>query len=274
MVMGSGENPVAGHLSRMAISRLLAGEGAPPLGRDMAAHLEGCAECREAVATARADSDPIARKFPTFESLDTVMRRRKALDASQKAPGSPSLLSAMLQNLDGFFRGTNGRMLGTGFATLLVLGLGTWVWMAGQTGFDPDRTAKGSETPAEGGFFLYLNGSQAYGDTLRAAPGDTLQLGIVSPRPVHYAVLYRDDDKALGVYMGGSENGIVPLGNPQGEPLPKSLILEGGWKREILYCLWADRPFTIPEAKLRIDSPASRAGDLRLRAIILGNHKP
>ena len=250
-----------GHLSRLAISRILAGENLHE------PHLAGCRECQAAVAEARSQSGSIAQRFPTFESLDTVVRRRQA----NKAPENPSLFRDALQSLDRLFRRFNSPMVGTAFATLLVLGLGTWVWRSANPGMDNDLAAKGDGAKAKKAFFIFINGTQAYGDSLQAGPSDTLQLGIVSPHPVHYAVLFRDDGQALGAYLGGSENQANPLGNPQGEPLPKSLILDGTWKREILYCVWADRPFSIEEAKVLIDAPASKAGDLHLQSIVLSN---
>ena len=72
---------------------------------------------------------------------------------------------------------------------------------------------------------------------------------LTSPSPVHYAVLYRDDSGPVQSYMGGDDRQWSPLGNPQGENLPNSLVLDGRWGQEILFCLWSEGPFTLEEAR-------------------------
>jgi hypothetical protein len=140
---------------------------------------------------------------------------------------------------------------------------------------DPDEAAAETESEytakGEAVFYLFHNGRQIHRDTLECKPSDTLQLGITSPAPVHYALLYRDDGGGIQVYLGASDGKLAPLGSPSGQNLPNSLILDQGWRREELYCLWSPQPFTLDEAKAAVTSSAK---PLHLQTYLLLGSKP
>jgi hypothetical protein len=148
------------------------------------------------------------------------------------------------------------------WALALVLLAAALVWRGPWRPAPSDLAAKGAAKVV-----LYVNGKPAPGDTVACKPGDTLQLGIVSGRPVHFAVLYRDDEGPLKAYMDEGEG--EPRGNPGGEALPHSLILDAGWARERLYCVWSFEPFDAQAARDRAEGkPGGPAG---LRAFLLLN---
>jgi hypothetical protein len=129
-------------------------------------------------------------------------------------------------------------------------------------------TPSGGDLTPKGGasFYLFVSGKPVSGDTVRCGPGDTLQFGIISPKPVHYAVLYQDDGGSLLAYMPGD---APPVGSPEGEDLPQSLVLEGTWSREDIHCIWSGKPLTPERARERAMSPPGNKGDPGLKTYIL-----
>ncbi|MDB5103296.1 MAG: hypothetical protein JWP91_985 [Fibrobacteres bacterium] len=267
----------AGHPSRFRIAGYLAGALDPAQSRETEAHVLVCPGCATLLADARGQAALFADKFPTLESLDASRvhpvpspRHR----TRSEAPNRPGWLERLQ---DWFDRGFGMR---PALAGLALLAAGTMIYLnlpAGNAGGTAaSETGSGSEFTAKGstGFYLFHNGRQVQGDTLACKPSDTLQLGITSAEPVHYALLYRDDDGGLEAYLDGSGMASAPLGKPMGENLPKSLILEAGWKRESLYCLWSVRPFSLDEAKARAaavhpDLSSKGAGSLHLQTYLL-----
>jgi hypothetical protein len=152
------------------------------------------------------------------------------------------------------------------FAALILLLSGAAVLRYGSFG-TPDLRAKGSAS-----FYLFVNGRQVSGDTVRCGPGDTLQFGVISPKPVHYAVLYQDDGGALLSYMGGDSE--PPVGTPKGENLPHSLVLEGTWSEEAIHCVWSGSPLPPERARERAMRPESASGDAHLKTWILIPPRP
>jgi hypothetical protein len=58
---------------------------------------------------------------------------------------------------------------------------------------------------------------------------------------MYYALYYQDDKGPITKY---SFNGNDVLGRPECELLPNSIILDGGWKEEIIYCVLSSTPIT------------------------------
>lgn len=253
------------HLSRLAISRLLAGDLPDAEGAALENHVRTCASCSTAYQAAGEAARNFSGKYPTLEYL-------KATRRSRRNPAAPptSLWTRIAQALHGL-----GGMRPV-LATLMVLATaGALVWMQSADPARPDLSSKGGIAGAS--FHLFVNGQHIQGDTAACGPGDTLQLGITSPSPVHFAVLYKDDAGEINTYMDGKGG---PLGDAKGVNLPNSLILDSSWSRELLFCLWSATPFDAYQAKARAaafldpSTSAGEGGDLRVRAFVLINSRP
>jgi hypothetical protein len=250
-----------GHVSRLSMARMLAGDLDPAAKSASEAHIRSCAHCNGIFETAKAEAAAFARRRPEWEagsSTETTNPVRKRFDDS---PGWWARL------LDLFDRGFGMRPALAGLA-LLVVAVAVWKMGGNRAG---DLTAKGGAR-----FEVYLNGNPARGDDLVCAPADTLQLTLVSSAPVHYAVLYRDDEGPIRPYMADGTMDGKALGSARGEPLPHSLVLGKGWRNEILFCIWAERPFTAEEAEAAAATAMDSAppGDLNRQIIRLRNRGP
>lgn len=233
------------HPSRLALSEYLAGEASPQDRSAVEAHAEACPDCAAMLRDATAARDAFAEKYPTWKYFAATRRAR-----SGRAP--------VKNRWRALWDAVSARPV-VAMAALLILAI-----VAVRLPWRPapsDLSAKGALK-----FYLFVNG-RAAGDTVPCKPGDTLQLGIVADKPVHFAVLYRDDEGALQAYMDEGQG--EPLGNPQGENLPHSLILEQGWSRERLYCIWSSETFDAQTARARAGGEA--IGALQMRTFLLLN---
>jgi len=233
------------HLSRLALSEFLAGEASTGDRSALETHVQACPDCAARLREATAARDAFAEKYPSWEYFSATRRARSA-----QAPAKSRLRA--------FWDAISARPA-IAIAALLVLAI-----VAVRIPWSPspsDLSAKGSVK-----FYLFVNG-RAAGDSVTCKPGDTLQLGIVANQPVHFAVLYRDDEGALQAYMDEGQG--QPLGKPQGENLPYSLILERGWRRERLYCIWSYGTFDSQSA--RAGAEGKTIGALRMRSFLLLN---
>lgn len=242
----SASSPFDGaHPSRLAMARFLAAPA--EASKEFHDHVRGCADCDRAFSQARERAAAFQAAYPDWDSLARTRRVRAV----------PTAGKTRFAFLEKWFRFAPRAALAG-----LAVAAGAWYWTVNHAP-SQDLTPKG-----EARFYLFVNGAQAARDTVECRSSDTLQLGLTSPGPMHYAVLYRDDEDGIRVYM---ENGR-PLGRPKGENLPHSLILQGEWKTEKLYCVWSPRPFTAAEARARIGGGADRiAGPLRLQTYLLNN---
>lgn len=244
------------HPSRFAISEYLAGEGTAAEREVLEAHTRACPDCAAVLRSAVEARDAFLSRNP----------RPRAADAPRaiRPPARPGLLDR-LRDLWGSPAGKPA----FAFAALLILAV-----VAIRPTFrtaPPDLSAKGAAR-----FVLFVNGRPAAGDSVACRAGDTLQLGIVAEKPVHYAILYRDDEGPLQTYM--DEGNGRPVGAPGGENLPHSLVLTAGWARERLYCVWSPEPFDAGAARARAEGgqageagKAGEAGGLGLRSFLLLN---
>jgi hypothetical protein len=250
------------HPSRLAMAQMLAGDLDAEAGSAFEKHLAACAGCSETYREAVRAADGFAAKYPTREYLAGTRRSKR-----NPSPAPPSLLERLLGSLPG------ARGLRPALAFILILaGAGVLYRLAPVPSQEEELSAKGDAAAV---FYLYVNGKRIQGDTVFCKPGDTLQLGITGPEPVHYAVLYRDDDGPLQAYMSANAPEAAPMGGPQGQNLPNSLVLDSGWSREILYCIWSASPFGLEAAKtLAQGTPRSDTGPLRIRSYILVNRVP
>ncbi|MBW8887363.1 MAG: zf-HC2 domain-containing protein [Fibrobacteres bacterium] len=233
------------HPSRLALAEFLAGEASPADRSALESHVQACPDCAAKLREATAARDAFAAKYPSWEYFSATRRARSA-----RAPAKSALRA--------FWDSLSPRPA-IAIAALLILAI-----VALRVPWTPspsDLSAKGS---AE--FHLFVNG-RASGDSVACKPGDTLQLGIIADRPVHFAVLYRDDEGALQTYMDEGQG--RPLGNPRGENLPHSLILERGWQRERLYCIWSYGTFDSRAARAQAEGKA--VAGLHMRPFLLLN---
>jgi hypothetical protein len=236
------------HPSRLALSEYLAGEFAPEAKAAFDAHLSGCPDCGKMLREAMADRDAFASRYPSLEYFGATRRVRGR--ATAKAPG-------FLDRVKNWWQTPAARPV---FLAVAILVLATVLlrWPSGAT----DLSAKGAAKVV-----LVLNGKAITGDSVACQAGDTLQLGIVSDRPMHYAVLYRDDAGPLQAYMDDGRK--APRGGPGGEDLPHSLVMSQGWELERLYCVWSSEPFDAQAARLRAEG--GPPGALGLRVFLLLN---
>jgi hypothetical protein len=236
----------AAHPSRYFVARFLTGELAAPQEHAYHEHLRVCDACLKSHGEARREASAFFAAYPGLETL--VWRPSRPSRAF--APASPTLWT----RIAGALRGPGGvpRLA----AAALILAFAASFWQSHGAPLQ-DLTAKGDSR-----FYLFVNGKQMVKDTLECRTLDTLQLGLRSVEPMHYAVLYRDDREGIQAYME-SDNGAV--GNPKGENLPHSLVLKGDWKRETLFCIWSPQPFSRAEAVAFAGGTPYRAAGIRLR---------
>lgn len=263
-----------GHPSRLMLARLLAGDLDASDRGALEAHIRACAHCGKVFENAKLETAAFANRHPAFAGTPKGARPRDIRDDS---PG-------WLERLRDFFdRNLGMRPAMAGFALLALVSV-LWTLKTARPHTD-DLTAKGgaasegaaSRESAKNGaqFSAWLNGQPIHGDSLSAAPMDTLQLALVTASPVHYAVLYRDDGGPFNPYMGGEGESQRPVGTPKGEDLPHSLVMGKGWNHEILYCLWASRPFTLAEAEAAAKAEKSGTGNgIHLRILKMTNRLP
>lgn len=232
------------HPSRLALAEFLAGEASPGDRSALEGHVQACPDCAARLREATLARDAFAEKYPSWEYFSATRRVR-----SGRVPVKSPLRA--------FWDSLSARPA-LAIAALLILAI---VAVRIPWTPSPDLSAKGS---AE--FHLFVNG-RAAGDSVACKPGDTLQLGIVADRPVHFAVLYQDDEGALQAYMDDGQG--RPLGKPEGENLPHSLILERGWQRERLYCIWSYGTFDSQAA--RAQAEGGTVAGLHLHTFLLLN---
>jgi hypothetical protein len=239
----------APHPSRLEISEYLAGKAAPGAQAAFEAHVAGCPDCEAMLSQARADRDAFASKYPSLEYFRATRRVR----GRTTAPATPGFLDRM----KGWWKTPAARPV---FMAAAILALATVLlrWPSPSE----DLSAKGAAKVV-----LAVNGKTVTGDTVPCKPGDTLQLAIVAAKPVHYAILYRDDGGALQAYMDDGRN--PPRGGPRGENLPHSLVMSQGWAVERLYCVWSSEPFDAGSARSRAEG--GPPGALGLRVFVLLN---
>jgi hypothetical protein len=240
----------ATHPSRFVMGQFLAGGLDNTLEREIHDHLRGCGSCGRIFSEARGTAAAFAVKFPEWETLRRTRRQRR-LAATERELRIFGFLPKWLGLTPRFALAGLVFLAGAGY-----LGLGKHA----QQG---DLTAKGDAR-----FYLFINGAQASRDTVECAPSDTLQLGLTSPGPQHYAVLYRDDQEGIRVYMESAK--MKPVGKPQGENLPHSLVLQSDWKEETIFCISSPAPFTAADARSAIDGKNPRR-PLRLQTYHLVN---
>jgi hypothetical protein len=240
-----------GHPSRLLLGRLLSGDLDESGKAGLQNHLETCPRCRAEFAKAEKTAALFAAKHPNLESL--------AFGRGRESIQSPVTETAgWLKKLGAIFGGGSGWRPAFGALALVVVAAVVWNFNVRQSG--SDLTAKGGTH-----FYLVRNGEQVRGNEIASAPSDTLQLGIIGSGPVYYTVLYQDDGGKLSLYMGG-EADQKPVGNAQGENLPHSLILDGGWGLETIFCVWADHPFTLDQAKAFVVNLPQKPGPEGLHA--------
>lgn len=267
-----------GHASRFDIARLLAGELSKTERFALTAHLQSCPECSRIRDEAQAAAQALAEKFPARQHLDSAQRSRQG-PGPRRASGGMGLLWERLlgtARAAGAFRSALAGLI-------LLLAGASLVWF-GPSGTPRDLSAKGGGSGAS--FHLAVKGkagqAEARGDTLAVSAGDTLQLGLVSAVPVHYAVLYRDDGGEILSYLASGTEGLPPAGSPEGENLPNSLVLDGARSREDLFALSSERPITFEEARARVAAgntgygigTAAPRGDIQVRAWHLVRTRP
>jgi hypothetical protein len=234
--------PAGPHPSRLALSEYLSGDAAPEARSALEAHVAGCPDCGSLLREAQAARDAFAARYPSLEYLKATRRAR-----------SPQAPAGFSDRMRAWWKAVSARPAPV-LAVLLLLAIliPRLPWKPAP----PDLSAKGAAR-----IVLFLDG-KSVGDTVACRPGDTLQLGIVSERPVHYAILYRDDEGPLLAYM--DEGRGTPLGKPGGENVPHSLILNPGWSRERLYGIWSYDPFDSQSARDRAEGRPAASLSLHL----------
>lgn len=259
----SGSGNAGLHPSRLAMARMLAGDLEPEEKGAFEGHLAGCAHCGNMYRKAVATAEGFAAKYPSPEYLSGTRRSKR--NSPEKAP-------SRWERILGYLGGARG--LRPAFAALILLVAAGVVHRLSLPKADSDAfTAKGGPS-----FYLFLNGKQVLRDTVFCKPSDTLQLGITSSEPVYYAVLYRDDDGVVRPYMAAAGPDSRRIGAPNGENLPNSLVLDRGWTRERLYCIWSKAPIDPAAAEaFSADPPPANAPAFRAlhrQSFLLLNQAP
>lgn len=232
------------HPSRLEVSEYLAGAAAPGAKAAFEAHVAGCPDCGAMLREALADRDAFGSRYPSLEYFRAT-RRVRGRATEPAAPG-------FLDRVRAWWRTPAARPIFMA-AAILVLATVLLRWPSPSG----DLSAKGAAK-----VILAVNGKPVTGDTVACHPGDTLQLAIVAGKPVHYAVLYRDDEGPLLAYM--DEGRGAPKGSPAGESLPHSLVMSQGWAVERLYCVWSSEPFDTGSARARAGGGPPRGLGLRI----------
>jgi hypothetical protein len=260
-----------GHVSRFILARAIATELTPEEKTKFDQHNEVCVPCRQAWERAKTEAQSFALAHPTLNQLRRAVDNRVPVSHRNRKVTQESwgdLFPARLWTgwIDAFARPRVAWAM-----ALVVVSVGAILYSRNaaleRSGADPvareEFAAKGLAIPTKNQsidstqaatalYYAFVNGVAVSGDSLRARPGDTIQLGIVSSAPVYYALYYRDDGRDLLPYFSAGDSARRPIGTAQGENLPRSLVLDSLWKRETLYALSSAKPFSHAEAVERI----------------------
>jgi hypothetical protein len=255
-----------GHFTRFLIARALASELSPQEMQSLELHAQSCPTCGKAWQQALGESSQFTRVHPSLHSLrETIRIRNIGVTSKRKAAWTTSGRAFPVQLWERWVRVFSGPKVVWAMATV-AMALGAVVYHLGSqqgstqsSGSESDWTPKGLVDKNQGqlsdaSYYAFVNGRSATGDSLRVVAGDTLQFGIVSAMPVYYALYYRDDGGDLKPYFPAGDASLSPIGSATGENLPKSLVLDSLWKREMLYALASPKPFTHDEALARIQA--------------------
>jgi hypothetical protein len=260
-----------GHVSRHAIARAVAADLSAEEKMVFENHVHGCSSCHGHWLGAQSEAKEFMNSHATWEQLQKSIRERDHKKASHsRAWWEAWDLNLPVRIWQRWVEAMKGPRAAWVMATL-VIGIGVSLFTLnsysgkarhGENG-ESEWAAKGlavqgepidlqAAEQAKTAYYVFVNGKSAMGDSLRVRAGDTIQLGIVSQNPVYYALYYRDDGNELKPYFAAGESSQTPIGNPQGENLPKSLVLDSLWKKETLYAMASPQRFSHAEALSRI----------------------
>ena len=98
---------------------------------------------------------------------------------------------------------------------------------------------------------LRINGhpvSAGNNATVRCKSGDTLEFSVTSPKTLFFHVFFQNDGGALQEYLPQADGKALKAGSPDGALVPRSVILEKGWRKKTLYVVLAGRELPFVEA--------------------------
>ncbi len=222
------------HLSGLKLEAILSGQFDPDKDPVVKAHLAECSACTEYLKNAPSFSEPFAAKYPDVDSL--LERSRN----SAPIPVTETLLDKFKHTIAVLFSPRPA----LAFASLVL------VFVAGFMLFMPAGNSKKFVVKGDAFYTLWVNGNVVSGQTITVKPGDTLQLGVTGKKPMNYSILYQDDNGLINTYLSGESSSV---GKPHCELLPHSIVLNSGWKEEILYCILSDTPLTPENAGVFIN---------------------
>lgn len=227
---------MSNHLSSFKLEAILCGELDPDKEPEVKAHLNECAICTTYLKKAPIFSNSFETKFSSVEILlerQSPIENIKNETVVDKIKNALSIIMSPRPVL--------------AFGSIVIAFAFSLFLFLPQHDKNP-YTIKGS------GFFeLWINGNKVSENTIRVKAGDTLQFGITSNSPLYYAIYFQDDNGPMERYGIGEEETILKAGKPESELLPNSIILNNGWKKEIIYAFLSKLPITEEQIKNRHD---------------------
>jgi hypothetical protein len=241
------------HISLLQLDRLMAGD--LPEAEAL--------ELRKAVAA----SPELQRYLSAYGGLESGMTLRQALAKTPRAvagrahAGGKAGASDWISGVMGAF---GSRKAGMALAFATVLGVGLWSWQARESAravvdesgesASPYR-AKGMDAP---GIRLVVKGAEyETGDLIQARSGDTLGFAYRSPYPVRAQIWYREEGRAAEE-MTGSQTLLEWKAAMGWRRTPENVILEGDWKRQIVWIVWSKSEFTAEQARQALEAAGAK----------------
>lgn len=191
----------------------------------------------------------------SLEDVHSGARRGNAM----KKP-RPAAVSSWNRVMDILSLRSGVRGPGFAFAFALALGIGVWTWRVQHAPIVPAETERTGNYSIKGsgdaGFRIVIRGAESdTGQVISARNGDTLGLTYRSARPVTAQIWYREEGREVQPMTGTAET--LPLDAAMAwRPVGPRIVLEGDWKRQIVWVVWSAEPFTSEEAKGALEGTA------------------
>jgi hypothetical protein len=164
------------------------------------------------------------------------------------------------------------RGLGFALGGLAIMGLGILTWQSqhsdgGIRSEDGKFQSKGLEGTA---VRLVIRSAEIEpGELAQAKPGDTLAVSYRSAGPVRAQIWYQED-KGEPAAMSGESATLDWVAAMGWRLAPERIILDGEWKRQTVWVIWSEAPFTAEDAKKALAGSQGRS-DLHAEVFRLVN---
>lgn len=249
----------AGRISLRQLDLLMAGELPEPVA---AALRDAVSKSPEAIA--------YLEKYSHARSGLTLGKLRASVGKPDSWGHSLPAARRLLQRAGALLFPTGPRGLGFALGGLAIMGLGILTWQSqnpdgGVRSEDGKFQTKGLEGTV---VRLVIRSAEIEpGELAQARPGDTLAVSYRSAKPVHAQIWYQEENGDPQAMSGDSAT--LDWGAAMGWRLaPERIVLDGDWKRQTVWVIWSQSPFSAGDAKKVLGGSQGRT-DLHAEAFRL-----